>query len=87
MDRAARDRRSAWQRAVVATGLFDGVHLDVERVGPGRLARHSRPPTLLLYWRCSGVLAADCPLPLEADIAFHLHKVPTAPQRLTRRPR
>jgi len=71
------DPALTWQRAVVATGLFDGVHLDIEV--------WDRPDwpdipaaDVAAYLALLGVLAADCPLPLEADIAFHLHLVPTA---------
>ena len=71
------DPALAWQRAVVATGLFDGVHLDVEVWD-----RDDWPDIpvadVAAYLALLRALAAECPLPLEADIAFHLHMVPTA---------
>jgi hypothetical protein len=71
------DPALAWQRAVVATGLFDAVHLDIEVWD-----RDDWPDIpaadVAAYLALLGVLAADRRLPLEADIAFHLHLVPTA---------
>jgi hypothetical protein len=71
------DAASAWQRAVVATGLFDGVHLDVE-VWDRKDWPDIPAPDVAAYMALLRALAAECPLPLEADIAFHLHMVPTA---------
>ncbi len=64
-----------WQRAVTGTRLFDGVHLDVE------VWTHpdwsSRPSALgAAYLFMLQRLVAEGPLPIEADIAFHLHEVP-----------
>jgi len=73
------DPALAWQRAVVATGLFDGVHLDIE-VWDRADWPNIPPADVAAYLALLGVLAADCPLPVEADIAFHLHMVPTAPR-------
>jgi hypothetical protein len=67
----------AWQRAVVATGLFDGVHLDIE-VWDRADWPNIPAADVAAYLALLGVLAADRRLPLEADIAFHLHLVPTA---------
>jgi hypothetical protein len=71
------DPALAWQRAVVATGLFDGVHLDLE-VWDRADWPNIPAADVAAYLALLGVLAADCPLPLEADIAFHMHMVPTA---------
>ncbi|GIH90790.1 hypothetical protein ACFFMN_26465 [Planobispora siamensis] len=68
----------AWQRAVLGTGLFAGSHVDVE-------------PYALPAWQtdqgalASGLvemlrlLQADDPRPLEADIPFWYHTIPTGP--------
>jgi hypothetical protein len=66
----------AWVRSVVNTGLFDGVHLDVEP-----WARDDwevrRPDLVTGYLELLRRVADVCPLPLEADIAFWLHEVPS----------
>jgi len=63
----------AWQRQALATGLFDGVHLDVEPwLHP---AWGSDPASLLASWVAllqRSAAAAD--LPVEADIPFWLHE-------------
>jgi hypothetical protein len=66
-----------WHRAVVASGLFDALHLDVEvwahpewRIRPRELGA--------AYLRLLRELREVSALPLEADLAFHLHQVPTA---------
>ena len=71
------DPARAWQRAVVATGLFDGVHLDIE-VWDRADWPNIPAADVAAYLALLRALAAECPLPLEADIAFHLHQVPTA---------
>jgi hypothetical protein len=71
------DSALAWQRAVVGTQLFDGVHLDIEVWG--RKDWPNIPPAdVAAYLALLRSLEAECPLPLEADIAFHMHMVPTA---------
>ena len=67
----------AWQRAVLGTRLFDGVHLDIE-VWDRKDWDDNRVELGAAYLALLQQLAASCPLPLEADIAFHLHEVPTA---------
>ena len=67
----------AWQRSAVATGLFDGVHVDIEpwvRADWGS----RRDEVVAGYLDLLRQLAAATTLPLEADIAFWLHAVPTA---------
>jgi hypothetical protein len=66
-----------WRSAVLATGLFDGVHLDIE-VWDRKDWPHIPAADVAAYLALLRTLAAECPLPLEADIAFHLHVVPTA---------
>jgi hypothetical protein len=68
------DHALAWQRAVTRTGLFDRVHVDVEvwalddwRTWPGELGAS--------YLTMLRRLADAATLPLEADLAFHLHHV------------
>ena len=66
-----------WARSAIATGLFDGIHVDIEP-----WARHDwdrrRRSVVTAYLFLLRRLAANCPLPLEADIAHWLHEVPTA---------
>jgi hypothetical protein len=64
----------AWRGAVLDTGLFDRVHIDVKvwarddwKVRPVELG--------IAYTELLRRLADDGSLHLEADIAFHLHKV------------
>ncbi len=66
-----------WQRSALSTGLFDGVHVDIE---PWTRTDWdaSREPVVAGYLEVLGQLAAATSLPLEADIAFWLHTVPTA---------
>jgi hypothetical protein len=71
------DPALAWQRAVVSTGLFDRVHVDIE-VWARDDWDHNRVALGAAYLALLSRLAEDCPLPLEADMAFHLHEVPTA---------
>lgn len=66
----------AWQQTVLETGLFDGIHLDVE-VWAREDWDDRRVELGAAYLVLLRRLAAVCPLPLEADIAFHLHEVPT----------
>lgn len=67
----------AWQRGALATGLFDGVHLDVE---PWLHAEWStdRTGVVTRYLDLLATLAADTAVRVEADIAFWLDEVPTA---------
>ena len=71
------DPALAWQRAVVGTRLFDSVHVDIE-VWARDDWDDNRVALGAAYLALLRSLAATCPLPLEADIAFHLHEVPTA---------
>ncbi len=63
----------AWQRQALATGLVDGVHLDVEpwqHPGWGGVA-----PLLLSSWvGLLGLLATDAGHPVEVDVPFWLHE-------------
>lgn len=72
------DPALAWQEAVLATGLFDGVHLDIE-VWDRADWPNIPSPDIAAYLALLRRLRAACPLHLEADIAFHLHEVPMAP--------
>ncbi len=65
----------AWQRAIVATRLFDGVHLDVEVWAHPDWTTRPRPLGAAYLFLLQH-LARESPLPIEADIAFHLHEVP-----------
>ncbi len=67
----------AWQRSALSTGLFDGVHVDIE---PWTRSDWStaQPRVVAGYLDVLSQLAADTTLPLEADIAFWLWQVPTA---------
>ncbi|WP_104105154.1 hypothetical protein [Nocardioides sp. 616] len=66
----------AWQREVLATGLFDGVHLDIE---PWLHADWDADRSALLE-RYLHLLdrMAESPVPVELDISFWLHEI-TAP--------
>ena len=59
----------AWQRAVVATGLFDGIHLDVE---PYLLSGWTSDPagTQTAYLKLLDRVRTASTLPLEADVPF-----------------
>ncbi|QBR91632.1 hypothetical protein [Nocardioides euryhalodurans] len=63
----------AWQQQALATGLFDGVHLDVEPwLHPAWPAESA---TLLALWAdMVGLLADDAVPPVEADVPFWLHE-------------
>lgn len=59
----------AWQRAVVTTGLFAGIHLDVEPyLTDGWTA--DLPATEASYLEMLDRLRADSMLPVEADVPF-----------------
>lgn len=64
----------AWERAAEATGLFDGIHIDVE---PWSLVewRSSGPQLVRQYLRLVQSMTAATTLPVEADIAYWLNKV------------
>jgi len=72
------DEAINWQRAVVRTGLFDRVHVDVEvwKLDDWRARPIELGASYLRMLSC--LLAVEGSLPLEADIAFHLHRVSTA---------
>jgi hypothetical protein len=67
----------AWQREVVGPRLFDGIHLDIELWDRNDWP-NIPPADVAAYLALLRNLAAACPLHLEADIAFHMHLVPTA---------
>ena len=63
----------AWQRQVLATGVFDGVHLDVEPWLHPAWGSHSS--ALLASWvGLLGQLSGDTTAPVEADVPFWLHE-------------
>lgn len=66
-----------WQKGALTTGLFDGVHVDIE---PWRRDDwESRRPELVAgYVEVHRRLAATTTVPVEADIAFWLHEVESA---------
>jgi hypothetical protein len=66
-----------WQAGALATGLFDGVHLDVE---PWRRDDWDtrRAELVAGYLEVHRRLAAATTLPVEADVAFWLHEVESA---------
>lgn len=70
-----------WQREALSTGLFDGVHLDVE---PWLHADWSgdRDALLRRWLDLLGTLAGDTALPVEADISFWLHEHAVDGQRV-----
>jgi hypothetical protein len=55
----------AWQKAVVATGLFDGIHLDVEPY-----LTSSWPADTADFLALLDALRAGSKLPIEADVPF-----------------
>ncbi len=55
--------------------LFDGVHLDVEVWTHPDWSSRPRPLGAAYLFMLQR-LVAEGPLPIEADIAFHLHEVP-----------
>ncbi|RZS89863.1 hypothetical protein EV189_1639 [Motilibacter rhizosphaerae] len=64
----------AWMTAATATGLFDGVHVDVEPyLLPGWDS--DRAGTVAAYLALLGSLHAASPLPLTADVPFWLDGV------------
>jgi len=65
----------AWQRQALGSGLFDGVHLDVEPWLHPRWPRAA--PALLSAWvDLLALLQDDAAVPVEADIPFWLHEHP-----------
>lgn len=67
----------AWARAAITTGLFAGIHVDIEPWARSDWDRRRRS-IVTAYLFLLRRLAASCPVPLEADIAHWLHEVPTA---------
>ena len=67
----------AWQQSALSTGLFDGVHVDIEPWTRSDWGSR-REEVVAGYLDVIGRLAAATTLPLEADIAFWLHTIPTA---------
>lgn len=66
-----------WQRDALATGLLDGVHLDVEPwLHPAWDT--DRPRVVAGYLSVLEEVAGAAALPLEADVAWWLHEVATA---------
>lgn len=71
----------AWQESAVSTGLFDGVHLDVEPwIHPGWREHRTAVATRWLALLDDLVEAAR--LPVEADIAFWLDQITVGGTRL-----
>jgi hypothetical protein len=66
-----------WARAAVGTGLFDGVHLDLEVWAHDDWGTR-RDELVTGYLDLLRRLAAACPLPMEAGLAHWLHQVATA---------
>ena len=68
---------TAWVQEVAASGLFDGVHVDVEPWVRSDWAG-DQPAVVAAYLEVLVRLRAATTLPLEADVAFWLWQVPTA---------
>lgn len=66
-----------WIAAALRTGLFEGVHVDLE-AWAHRQWEGQRPEVVARYLRVLQQLADATPLPLEVDMAHWLHEVPTA---------
>ncbi|MBD8870006.1 hypothetical protein [Nocardioides donggukensis] len=65
----------AWQRSSLSTGIFDGVHLDVEPwLHPRWVA--DRDGVVADHLLLLETLVADTGFPVEVDIAFWLDQVP-----------
>jgi hypothetical protein len=71
-----------WQSAALGTGLFDGVHLDVEPWLHSDWGGAGRAAMLERYLDLLDRAAAATPLRVEADLAFWLDRVPVAEGRL-----
>ena len=67
----------AWQRSAVATGLFDGIHVDLEPWVRSDWDSN-RAAVVAGYVDVLGQLADATSLPVEADLAFWLWTVPTS---------
>ncbi|MBB6629355.1 hypothetical protein H5V45_18655 [Nocardioides sp. KIGAM211] len=73
----------AWQSSALSTGLFDGVHLDVEPwIHPGWDG--SRKAVATAWLGLLDSLARATRLPVEADLAFWLDQVTVQGTRLDR---
>ncbi|WP_125035467.1 hypothetical protein [Nocardioides sp. LS1] len=71
----------AWQRSALSTGLFDGVHLDIEPWAHPDW-KTARAALLDRYLALLSTLAGDTTLPVEADIAFWLDTIKVHGHRL-----
>ena len=71
-----------WQSAALGTGLFDGVHLDVEPWLHAAWGGAGQAAMLERYLDLLDRLEAATPLRVEADIAFWLDQVTVAEGRL-----
>ncbi len=71
-----------WQSAALGTGLFDGVHLDVEPWLHAAWGGAGQAAMLGRYLDLLDRLEAATPLRVEADIAFWLDQVTVAEGRL-----
>jgi hypothetical protein len=67
----------AWQRDALSTGLFTGAHIDLEPWGHPQW-NTERDRVVAGYLSTLDALARATDRPVEADIAFWLHTVPTA---------
>ncbi len=71
-----------WESAALGTGLFDGVHLDVEPWLHGAWATVGQEAMLERYLDLLDRVEAATPLRVEADIAFWLDQVTVGGGRL-----
>jgi hypothetical protein len=71
-----------WESAALGTGLFDGVHLDVEPWLHGAWGTDGQVAMLGRYLDLLDRLSTASGLPVEADIAFWLDRVAVTEGRL-----
>lgn len=71
----------AWQSSALSTGLFDGVHYDVEAWIHPRWAT-DRAGVARAWLSLLDTLARNTALPMEVDLAFWLDEVRVSGQRL-----